>query len=78
VSLANGTPIPNSTSATYTMTLPNFINFGGDGYYMFNDGTGATQEIDWVVFAEYITAHPTLDPTADPLGRITKCNGPCV
>lgn len=77
VALSDGTPIPNSASATYTMTLPNFVNLGGDGYYMFNDGQGATQEIDWVVLAEYIKANPTLDPTADPLGRITKCDGPC-
>jgi 5'-nucleotidase len=77
VALTDGTPIPNSSSATYTMTLPNFVNLGGDGYYMFNDGTGASQEIDWIVLSKYIEAFPTLDPTADPLGRITKCNGPC-
>jgi 5'-nucleotidase len=77
VTLANGTPIPNDTSTTYTMALPNFVNLGGDGYFMFNDGTGASQEIDWIVFAEYIKAFPNLNPTADPLGRITNCGGPC-
>jgi 2',3'-cyclic-nucleotide 2'-phosphodiesterase (5'-nucleotidase family) len=77
VTLADGTPIPNSSTATYTLTLPNFINLGGDGYAMFNDGQGATQEIDWVVLAEYIKAFPTLDPTTDPLNRIIKCLGAC-
>jgi 2',3'-cyclic-nucleotide 2'-phosphodiesterase (5'-nucleotidase family) len=77
VTLSDGTPIPNDNSTTYTLALPNFVNLGGDGYYMFNDGTGASQEIDWIVLAEYIKAFPNLDPTADPLGRITKCSGPC-
>jgi 5'-nucleotidase len=78
VSLADGTPIPNSSSATYTMTLPNFINLGGDGYFMFNDGQGATQELDAVVMTEYMKfAGPSFDPTSFPLDRITKCNGPC-
>ena len=77
MTLADGTPIPNSTSATYTMALTNFTNLGGDGYFMFNDGTGASQEIDWIVMAEYIKAFPNLDPTADPLGRINHCTGPC-
>ena len=35
-----------TTRATYTMALPNFVNLGGDGYYMFADGQGATQELD--------------------------------
>jgi 5'-nucleotidase len=78
VSLADGTPIPNSSSATYTMALPNFINLGGDGYFMFNDGQGATQELDAVVLTEYMKAvGPAFDPTSFPLDRITKCNGPC-
>jgi 5'-nucleotidase len=78
VSLADGTPIPNSTSATYTMALPNFVNLGGDGYYMFNDGQGATQELDAVVLKEYMAfAGPAFDPASFPLDRITKCNGPC-
>jgi 2',3'-cyclic-nucleotide 2'-phosphodiesterase (5'-nucleotidase family) len=78
VSLADGTPIPNSSSATYTIALPNFINLGGDGYFMFNDGQGATQELDAVVMTEYMKAFgPTFDPTSYPLDRITKCNGPC-
>jgi 2',3'-cyclic-nucleotide 2'-phosphodiesterase (5'-nucleotidase family) len=78
VSLSDGTPIPNSSSATYTMALPNFINLGGDGYFMFNDGQGASQELDAVVLKEYMAfAGPNFDPTSFPLDRITKCNGPC-
>jgi hypothetical protein len=45
---------------------------------MFNDGQGATQELDAVVMTEYMTEFgPTFDPTSYPLDRITKCNGPC-
>jgi 5'-nucleotidase len=78
VSLADGTPIPNSSSATYSLALPNFVNLGGDGYFMFNDGQGATQELDAVVMTEYMKAFgPTFDPTSYRLDRITKCNGPC-
>jgi 2',3'-cyclic-nucleotide 2'-phosphodiesterase (5'-nucleotidase family) len=78
VALSDGTPIPNSSSATYSMALPNFINLGGDGYFMFNDGQGATQELDAVVLKEYMQAFgPSFDPSSFPLDRITKCNGPC-
>lgn len=77
MTLEDGTPIPNDPGVTYTLALTNFTNLGGDGYFMFNDGTGASQEIDWIVMAEYIKAFPTLDPTADPLGRINHCTGPC-
>jgi 5'-nucleotidase len=78
VSLADGTPIPNDSSATYTLALPNFVNLGGDGYFMFNDGQGATQELDANVMTEYMKEFgPTFDPTSYPLDRITKCNGPC-
>jgi 2',3'-cyclic-nucleotide 2'-phosphodiesterase (5'-nucleotidase family) len=73
VALADGTPIPNSASATYTMALPNFVNLGGDGYAVFNDGQGATQELDAVVMKEYMAfAGPSFDPTSFPLDRITK------
>jgi 2',3'-cyclic-nucleotide 2'-phosphodiesterase (5'-nucleotidase family) len=73
VTLDDGTPIPNSASATYTMALPNFVNLGGDGYTMFADGQGATQELDAVVMKEYIEfAGPNFDPASFPLNRITK------
>jgi 5'-nucleotidase len=83
VALSDGTPIPNSISATYTMALPNFVNLGGDGYYMFNDGQGATQELDAVVMKAYMESFGAtpedrlFDPASFPLDRITKCNGPC-
>jgi 2',3'-cyclic-nucleotide 2'-phosphodiesterase (5'-nucleotidase family) len=73
VQLSDGTPIPNSSSATYTMALPNFVNLGGDGYTMFADGQGATQELDAVVMKEYMAfAGPSFDPASFPLDRITK------
>ena len=73
VQLSDGTPIPNSASATYTMTLPNFVNLGGDGYTVFADGQGATQELDAVVMKEYMAfAGPSFDPASFPLDRITK------
>lgn len=73
VTLDDGTPIPNSTSATYTLALPNFVNQGGDGYTMFADGQGATQELDAVVMKEYMQfAGPSFDPSSYPLDRITK------
>lgn len=77
MTLDDGTPIPNDPGATYTLALTNFTNLGGDGYFMFNDGIGASQEIDWIVMAEYIKAFPALDPTADPLGRIIECTDAC-
>jgi len=83
VALADGTPIPNDSAATYTMTLPNFVNLGGDGYFMLADGQGATQELDALVLKAYMEsfgatpADRLFDPTSYPLDRITKCNGPC-
>jgi 5'-nucleotidase len=73
VTLDDGTPIPNSASATYSLALPNFVNLGGDGYTMFADGQGATQELDAVVLKEYMAfAGPNFDPSSYPLDRITK------
>jgi 5'-nucleotidase len=72
VALSDGTPIPND-GTTYTMALPNFVNLGGDSYFMFKDGQGATQELDAVVMKEYMQAiGPTFDPASFPLDRITK------
>jgi 5'-nucleotidase len=73
VALSDGTPIPNATTSTYTMALPNFVNLGGDGYAMFNDGTGTTQDLDAVVMKEYMLATgPTFNPSSYPLDRIIK------
>ncbi|MEO8272512.1 MAG: 5'-nucleotidase C-terminal domain-containing protein [Chloroflexota bacterium] len=78
MTLSDGTPIPNDSSATYTLALTNFTNLGGDGYFMFNDGVGASQEIDWIVMAEYIKAHPALDPLSWTYDRINHCSGACL
>jgi len=73
VQLTDGTPIPNSAAATYTMALPNFVNTGGDGYIMFNDGQGATQDLDAVVMKDYMQANgPNFNPASYPLNRVTK------
>ena len=78
VQLADGTAIPNSGSSTYTLALPNFVNTGGDQYFMFKDGQGATQELDAVVLKTYLEscgatpADRLLDPASFPLDRITK------
>lgn len=72
VTLEDGTPIPYDNT-TYTLALPNFVNLGGDSYTVFNDGQGATQDLDAVVMKDYMLAvGPTFDPTSDPLNRITK------
>jgi 2',3'-cyclic-nucleotide 2'-phosphodiesterase (5'-nucleotidase family) len=77
VQLSDGTPIPYD-GTTYTMTLPNFLNTGGDQYFMFNDGQGATQELDAVVMKIYMEsfgatpADRLFDPASFPLDRITK------
>jgi 5'-nucleotidase len=76
MALTDGTPIPND-GTTYTLTLPNFTNTGGDSYFMFADGQGTTQELDATVFGEYIESLGTLNPANFPPTRITECNGPC-
>ena len=77
VQLSDGTPVPYDAT-TYTMALPNFVNTGGDQYFMFNDGQGATQELDAVVMKTYMEsfgatpADRLFDPASFPLDRITK------
>jgi hypothetical protein len=39
---------------------------------MFNDGQGATQELDALVLQAYLVANPVQDPKSKPLNRITK------
>lgn len=73
MTLDDGTPIPNSTAATYTLALPNFTNAGGDSYTMFADGQGVTKDLDAAVLVDYINAiGPNLDPAAIPGNRIIK------
>jgi 5'-nucleotidase len=72
VSFSDGTPIPYD-GTTYSIATIDFLNNGGDSYTMLKDGQGATRDRDANVFLGYITAiGPTLDPTTDPLDRITK------
>ena len=77
ITLADGTPIPNDPTATYTMALPNFTNNGGDSYSMFADGQGFTRDLDASVMTEYwIENGPNFDPASYPLDRITKQGTP--
>jgi 2',3'-cyclic-nucleotide 2'-phosphodiesterase (5'-nucleotidase family) len=72
VSFSDGTSIPYD-GTTYTVATIDFLNNGGDSYTMLKDGQGATRDRDANVFLAYIGAiGPTLDPTTDPLNRITK------
>lgn len=73
VTLADGTPIPNDDSTTYTMATIDFLNAGGDSYTMFADGQGVTRDRDANVFFSYLSSlGGTLDPDSYPLDRITK------
>jgi 5'-nucleotidase len=72
VTFPNGDPIPYN-STTYTIATIDFLNNGGDSYFVLRDGQGATRDRDANVFLDYIQAiGPALDPTTDPLNRITK------
>ena len=76
VTLSDGTLIPY-TSATYTMSVTDFTNSGGDSYFMLADGQGTTRDRDANVFLAYMgVVGPALDPTTFPLDRIT-CTLPC-
>lgn len=70
VALTDGTPIPNNAGTSYTFATNNFVNAGGDGYTMLNDGQGVTREVMADVLLDYIRAQGTITPATD--GRITK------
>lgn len=73
VALTDGTPIPNTTTSSYTLALPNFTNAGGDGYVMFKDDPGVSRDLDADVMRDYILANgPNFDSASYPLDRITK------
>ncbi len=57
-------------AATYTLATNDFMNQGGDGYRVLNDGTGISRENLAEVTAEYIRTLGTITPTTD--GRITR------
>jgi 5'-nucleotidase len=73
VTFADGvTPIPYDAT-TYTIATIDFLNNGGDSYFVLRDGQGVTRDRDANVFLSYIQAvGPTLDPTTYPLDRINK------
>lgn len=72
VQLDDGTPIL-ADATTYTVALPNFVNLGGDGYTMLNDGQGVTRELDAAVMLAYMEEFgPNFNPASYPLDRITK------
>jgi 5'-nucleotidase len=69
VALMDNTPIPED-GTTYTITVVDFINAGGDFYTMLADGQGVTRELMAQVLQEYIDNAGTITPTIE--GRITK------
>lgn len=76
VTKSDGTPVPYD-GTTYTMSITDFTNAGGDSYFMLADGQGATRDRDANVFLQYMQMiGPHIDPTSFPLDRIT-CVAPC-
>ena len=65
--LTDGTPIARD-GTTYTLATNDFVNLGGDGYTVLNDGTGTTREVMADVLLEYIKSQGTISPVLD--GRI--------
>jgi 5'-nucleotidase len=64
----NGQPI--DPSATYRVSVNNFLAAGGDGFTEFTKGTDlAGGPVDLDAFTAYLTAHPNLAPPA--LDRVT-------
>jgi 5'-nucleotidase len=77
VSWADGTPIPYD-STTYSVATIDFVNNGGDSYFMLVDGHGVTRDRDANVFLDYVASvGPSFDPSSFALDRITKCGAPC-
>jgi 5'-nucleotidase len=69
VTLAAGGAIAKDAT-TYTLTLPDFTNAGGDGYALFNDGSGMSRDKMADVLRDYIKAHTPLTPATS--NRITQ------
>jgi 5'-nucleotidase len=67
VTLDGGTPIQRD-GTVYTLATNDFVNLGGDGYTMLNDGTGTTREVMADVLLAYIQQQGTVTPVVD--GRI--------
>ncbi len=75
VTLADGTPVPNSTGSTYTLSTNDFTNVGGDGYNMLADGSGTSDGIlmadalsDYILSRPLVNGSHLITPTLD--GRI--------
>ena len=69
VSFPNNTPIPED-STTYTISLSDFTNAGGDGYSMLNDGFGAEQPATLAgTCSAYLKSQSSVSPLTD--GRIS-------
>jgi 5'-nucleotidase len=61
---------PVTDTATYRVSVNNFIAAGGDGFAEFQNGTDLTGgPVDLDAFTAYLTAHPNLAPP--PADRIT-------
>lgn len=65
--LDGGASVPND-AATYTFATNNFINAGGDGYAMLNDGQGTVREVLADVVADHISTLGAITPSI--AGRI--------
>ena len=71
VTRTDGTPIPDDAT-TFTMSLPDFTNTGGDSFFFLNDGQGVSRDRDANVLLNYLlTNGADLDPASYPLDRIT-------
>ncbi len=68
VTLAGGGAIAKDATV-YSFATNDFLNAGGDGYTMLNDGQGTTRENMAQIVADYIQTAGTLTPTI--AGRIT-------
>jgi 5'-nucleotidase len=68
VKLLDNTDIPNDAT-TYTLATIDFVNLGGDGYTMLNDGAGVQQALMPEMLIAYIDDLNTITPATD--GRIT-------
>lgn len=64
IQMLDGTPIaPDATS--YTITVNNFINSGGDGYSMLNDGQGTTRDFLTSAVQSHIESLGVITPYFD-------------
>jgi len=76
VTLTDGTPIPNSTSVSYTLATNDFMVAGGDGYTMFGGLAKArTRDVLETLVREAITRDSANGPVVMSTdGRITRIN----